>query len=88
MDGRRVYLHLGMLLHEEDRDGHMVLGHELLLLTCSRCCSKRGGGRGSHVPSVLSIDHLPACSPDTLECIVWASERHYIFGMPHVGCIQ
>ena len=28
----------------DDRDGFLVLGHELLLLACSRCCRKRGGG--------------------------------------------
>ena len=67
-----IYI-LGCLC-EEDRDGCMVLGHKLPLLMHSRCCSKRGGGRGSCCVSVLSIDHLPACSPDTLECIVWASK--------------
>ena len=61
-------------LHEEDRDGHIVLGHELLLLMWSRCCNKRGGGRGAHCASALLTDHLPPCSTDTLECIVWASK--------------
>ena len=61
-------------LHQEDRDGHMVLGHELLLLTCSRCCSKRGGGREPHRASALSINHLSASSPDTLECIIQTLE--------------
>ena len=64
-----VYI-LGLL--HKDRDRHMVLGHELLLLTCSRCCSKRRGGRGLCHISALSIDLLPACSLDTLECTVWA----------------
>ena len=63
----------------------MVLGHELLLLAHSRCCKKRGGGRAPHRLSVLSLDHLPACSIDTLEhavhsvrdttaleCLAWA----------------
>ena len=45
----------------------MVLGHELLLLACSRCCRKRGGGKGSCCPATLSNDHLHACSTDTLE---------------------
>ena len=58
-------------LHEHDRDRHMVLGHELLLLMCIRCCGKRGGGRGSCCTSVLSIDLLPACSLATLECTIW-----------------
>ena len=61
-------------LHEDDRDGCVVLGHELLLLTCSRCCSKRGGGRGSCCSSVLSINLLPACSSDTLEHTVCMSK--------------
>ena len=63
----------------------MVLGHKLLLLAHSRCCRKRGGGRAPRHPSMLSLDHLPACSRDTLEhavhstkdttaleCLVWA----------------
>ena len=75
MNARRVCLHLGTFVHEEDRDGHLVLGHELLLLMFSRCCSKRGGGRGSHCTSVLSMDLLPACSRDNLECTVWVHPR-------------
>ena len=67
-----VYI-LGCLC-EEDRDGHMVLGHELLLLARIMCCSKRGGGRGSCYTSVLSIDLLPASSPDTLECTIGVSK--------------
>ena len=50
--------------------GNATLGHKLLLLACSRCCSKRGGGRGSCCPSTLSHDHLPACSTDTLEHVI------------------
>ena len=61
-------------LHKNDRDGCMVLGHELLLLICSRCCSKRGGGRGLCWSSVLSVNLLPACSLDTLECTVHVSK--------------
>ena len=45
----------------------LVLGHELLLLTCSRCCRKRGGGWGSHHIGPQPLDHLTACSLDTLE---------------------
>ena len=67
-----IYI-LGQLC-EDDRDGCMVLGHELLLLMCSRCCSKRGGGRGLHHSSVLSVKLLPACSLDTLEHTVCTSK--------------
>ena len=52
----------------------MVLGHKLLLLACSRCYRKRGGGRASHCPTTLSLDHLPVCSRDTLECAVHSSK--------------
>ena len=48
----------------------MVLGHELLLLACSRCCRKRGGGWGSCRAGPQPLDHLPACVLDTLECAV------------------
>ena len=82
-EGHRPKMFLWMLedfvyilghLCKEDRDGCVVLGHELLLLTCSRCCSKRGGGRGLCHTSTLSINLLPACSLDTLECTIWASK--------------
>ena len=66
------YVHILGWLCEDDRDGLMVLGHELLLLVCSRCCKKRGEGRASCCPAVLSLNHLPACSRDTLECSVHA----------------
>ena len=68
------FIYILECLRKEDRDGRMVLGHKLLLLVCSRYCSKRGEGRGLCCASALSINHLPACSPDTLECIIWASK--------------
>ena len=34
-------------LCRDDCNGFLVLGHELLLLACSQCCQKRGGGQGS-----------------------------------------
>ena len=61
-------------LHADDQDGLMVLGHKLLLLMHSRCCRKRRGGRASFCPAVLSLDHLPACSRDTLEHAVHSSK--------------
>ena len=79
------YVYILCRLHEDDRDALMVLGQELLLLACSRCCRKRGGGRAPQHTGVLSLDHLPACSRDTLghavcstkdtialECLAWA----------------
>ena len=78
------YMYILSRLCKDDQDGLVVLGHELLLLECSRCCRKRGGGRASCHPSALSLDHLPACSRDTqehavhstkdttaLECLAW-----------------
>ena len=47
------YVYILGWLREDNRDGCVVLGHELLLLVCSRCCSKRGGGRGSCCPLTL-----------------------------------
>ena len=79
------YVYILGQLHEDDRDGLVVLGHELLLMVHSRCCRKRGGGRTAHCPAALSLDHLPACSINTLEhavcptkytvaleCLAWA----------------
>ena len=75
---------LSQLCITDDHDGQLVLGHELLLLACSRCCRKRGGGRGSCHTGLQPMDQLPACSLDTLEhvvcsrdtilleCLVWA----------------
>ena len=52
----------------------MVLGHKLLLLACSRCCRKRGGGQGPHHTGLLSLDHLPACSRDMVECAAYSNK--------------
>ena len=68
------YVYILGRLHEDNQDGLMVLGHELFLLACSRCCRKRGGGRAPCFPAVLSLDHLPACSIDTLEHAVHSSK--------------
>ena len=56
------------------------MGHELLLLACSRCCRKRGSCHAGPTP----LDRLPACTFETLEhtvlvtdtiqleCLAWA----------------
>ena len=54
-------------LCRDDRDGFLVLGHELLLLVCSQCCWKRGEGRGSHRTGPTPLNRLPACTFETLE---------------------
>ena len=64
------YMYILSRLCADDQDGQMVLEHELLLLACSRCYIKRGGGRGSCHAGTLSLDHLPSCARDTLECAV------------------
>ena len=51
-------------LSKDDRDGALVLGHELLLLAHSRCHWKRG----SHRVGATQLDRLPTCSFQTLEC--------------------
>ena len=67
-------------LPKDDRDGVLVLGHELLLLAHSCCRQKRGARCAGATP----LERLPACSfqtlehavlaPDTiqLECLAWA----------------
>ena len=71
-EGHRPKMFLWMLeefafilchLRKDDQDGAMVLGHELLLLACSRCHRKRG----SRHPGSTSLDKLPTCSYQTLE---------------------
>ena len=54
-------------LCRDDHDGFLVLGHELLLLPCSWCCQKRGGGRESCHSSPTPLDRLPTCTFETLE---------------------
>ena len=50
-------------LRKDDQDGALVLGHELLLLACSRCCRKRV----SRHADATQLDRLPTCSFQTLE---------------------
>ena len=45
-------------LFEDDRDGFMVLGHELLLLAHSQCCWKRGEAE----------DHATQAQPPWIGC--------------------
>ena len=79
------YVYIMVQLCKDDQDGLVVLGHKLLLLAHSSCCRKRGGGRTPCHPATLSLDHLQACSRDTLEhavhstkdtvaldCLAWA----------------
>ena len=57
-------------LRKDDRDGALVLGHELLLLARSRCCRKRGSCRAGPTP----LDRLLACPSETLECAVLVAD--------------
>ena len=57
-------------LHKNDRDGALVLGHELPLLAHSWCCWKRGLHRAGPTP----LDRLPACTFETLEHAVLATD--------------
>ena len=57
-------------LHKNDRDGALVLGHELLLLACSQCCQKRGLCRAGPTP----LDRLLACTFETLEHAVLVTD--------------
>ena len=50
-------------LHKDDRDGALVLGHELLLLAHSHCHWKKG----SQCAGTTPLDRLPACPFKTLE---------------------
>ena len=61
-------------LSGDDCHGFLVLGHELLLLACSQCCQKRGGGWWSCHAGPTPLDRLPACTFETLEHAVWAAD--------------
>ena len=65
-------------LHKNYNDGSLVLGHELLLLACSQCCRKRGGARGSRCMGPTSLDKLPACTTQTLECAVRGTDTTHL----------
>ena len=67
-----VYILHHLLVNDQDRA--LVLGHELLLLAHSRCCRKRGGVQGLHGTGPTLIDHLPACSLDALEHVVYMKD--------------
>ena len=76
-EGHQPKMFLWMILSHlrvNDCDGLLVLGHELLLLACSRCCRKRGGGWGSHRTGPTPLDRLPTCTVKTLECAVRATD--------------
>ena len=57
-------------LPKDDRDGALVLGHELLLLACSQCRRKRGSRHTGATP----LERLPTCSFQTLEHAVLAPD--------------
>ena len=65
-----ILCHLG----RDDRDGFLVLCHELILLACSWCCWKRGGGWGSCHTGPTPLDRLPTCTFKTLEHAVWTPD--------------
>ena len=78
-EGHRPKMFLWMLeefafilchLCKDDQDGAMVLGHKLLLLARSHCRWKRESRR----PGATSLDKLPACSYQTLECAMLAPD--------------
>ena len=57
-------------LTDEDRNGHVVLGYELMIEAEHRYRIKWGGGIGCHwSPSHASS--APPCSPETLDCLTW-----------------
>ena len=73
------YVYILDQLHEDNRDGCVVLGYELLLVACSRCCSKRGGGRGLHCPCTLCwpFTSLPHRHPGVCCACIYG---HHILG--------
>ena len=90
MDARRVCLHLGIFACEEDTDGCMVLGHELLLLACRAGAVAReeeeAEDHATH-PCCPSTFYLLA-PPDTLECTLYRHvQGHYIFGTPRMWAV-
>ena len=61
-------------LRKDDRDGALVLGHELLLLVRSHCCRKRESRHAGATP----LDRLPACPFQTLERAMLAPDTIHL----------
>ena len=68
------YVYILSQLCINDLNGQMVLGHELLLLTCNRCCRKRGGGQGSCHTGIQPVDRLQAISLDRLKHVICSND--------------
>ena len=82
------YVYILSQLHMDDLNGQMVLGHELLLLAHSRCCRKRGGGRGPCRTGIQPVDQLPAISLDRLKHMQFARTDTFSLGEISVGCLR
>ena len=60
-------------LTDEDRNGHIVLGYELMLEAEHRFRIKWGRGVGCRRSPSHSASNAPPCSPDTLDCVTWSN---------------
>ena len=71
---RMVEENVFVLCHlcRDNRDGFLVLGHELLLLAHSQCCWKRRGSWWLCCTGLTPLDRLPVCTFQTFECAVSA----------------
>ena len=61
-------------LHRDDRNGFLVLGHELLLLAHSQCWPEERGRLGIMPCRPNPLERLPTCTFKTLECAVRAAD--------------
>ena len=65
------FFYISHNLTEEDRDGRVILGYELMIEAEHQYRIKWGGGIRCHW-SPLHASSTPLCSPEMLECVTWA----------------
>ena len=66
------FLYILQQLTDEDRDGCVVLGYELMLEAEHRF-RINGWGIGCHPSLSHSTSNAPPCSPETMNCMPWSN---------------
>ena len=67
------FFYISQQLVDGDRDGHVVLGYELMLEAEHRFRIKQGGGIGCHQTSSHSASKAQPCAQETLDHVTWSN---------------
>ena len=67
------FFYISQQLTDEDLNGRIVLGYELMLDAEHRFRIKWGGGVGRHSSPLHSASNAPLCSQETLDCVTWSN---------------